>query len=77
MSFDKHSSFTDLKMRRKGRSDWLALNPNAHEGYVSWEKAATIRKMVNSNVAICPSSKPRPTRNAGELCGLGIGSAND
>jgi hypothetical protein len=24
--------------------------PNAHEGYVSWEKAETIRKMVSSNV---------------------------
>jgi len=32
------------------RSDWLALMPNAHEGYVSWEKAETIRKMVSSNV---------------------------
>jgi Recombinase zinc beta ribbon domain len=25
--------------------------PNAHEGYISWEKAETIRKMVSSNVA--------------------------
>jgi hypothetical protein len=24
--------------------------PNAHDGYVSWEKAETIRKMVSSNV---------------------------
>ncbi len=35
-----------VKIRRKARSDWLALMPNAHEGYVSWEKAETIRKMV-------------------------------
>jgi SAM domain (Sterile alpha motif) len=28
-------------------------------------------------IIACPSSKPRPTRNAGELCRLGIGSAND
>ncbi len=28
-----------VKIRRKPRADWLALMPNAHEGYVSWEKA--------------------------------------
>src|SRR5467141_1505233 len=39
-----------VKTRRKARSDWLALMPNAHEGYVSWERAETIRKMVSSNV---------------------------
>ena len=39
-----------VKSRRKARSDWLALMPNAHEGYVSWEKAEAIRKMVSSNV---------------------------
>jgi hypothetical protein len=39
-----------VKIHRKARSDWLALMPNAHEGYVSWEKAETIRKMVSSNV---------------------------
>ena len=38
------------KPRRKARADWLALMPNAHEGYISWEKAETIRKMVSSNV---------------------------
>jgi DNA invertase Pin-like site-specific DNA recombinase len=40
-----------VKIRRKARSDWLALMPNAHEGYVSWEKAEAVRKMVSSNVA--------------------------
>jgi DNA invertase Pin-like site-specific DNA recombinase len=38
------------KIRRKARSEWLALMPNTHEGYVSWDKAETIRKMVSSNV---------------------------
>jgi hypothetical protein len=38
-----------VKARRKARGDWLALMPNAHEGYVSWERAETIRKMVSSN----------------------------
>jgi len=40
-----------VKIRRKARSDWLALMPNAHEGYVSWEKAEAIRKMVSSNIS--------------------------
>jgi Recombinase/Recombinase zinc beta ribbon domain len=39
-----------VKIRRKPRADWLALMPNAHEGYVSWEKAEAIRTMVSSNV---------------------------
>src|SRR5437762_2491984 len=39
-----------VKIRRKARADWLALMPNAHEGYVSWERAEAIRQMVSSNV---------------------------
>lgn len=39
-----------VKICRRARSNWLALMPNSHEGYVSWEKAKTIRKMVTSNV---------------------------
>jgi DNA invertase Pin-like site-specific DNA recombinase len=40
-----------VKIRRKPRSDWLALMPNVHEGYLSWEKAEAIRKMVSSNIS--------------------------
>lgn len=39
-----------VKIRRKPRSEWLALMPNAHEGYVSWEKSEAIRMMVSNNV---------------------------
>ena len=35
-----------VKIRRKARSEWLALMPNAHEGYVSWERFEAIRTMV-------------------------------
>ena len=42
-----------VKSRRKARNEWLALMPNAHEGYVSWERFEAIRTMV--------SSKSRPT----------------
>jgi len=36
--------------RRKPRSEWLALMPGRHEGYVDWEKAEAIRRMVSDNV---------------------------
>jgi len=39
-----------VKIRRKARNEWLALMPNAHEGYVSWERFEAIRAMVSSNV---------------------------
>lgn len=38
--------------RRKARSEWLALIPDSHEGYVSWERAEAIRKMVSDNALI-------------------------
>lgn len=37
------------RVRRKARSEWLALIPDVHEGYVSWERAEAIRKMVSDN----------------------------
>jgi len=39
------------KIRRKARNEWLALKPNTHDGYVSWERFEAIRTMVSSNVA--------------------------
>jgi DNA invertase Pin-like site-specific DNA recombinase len=41
---------TSVKIRRKARSEWLALKPDAHEGYVSWERFEAIRTMVSGNV---------------------------
>ena len=41
-------------IRRKAREEWLALIPGAHEGYVSWERAEAIRKMVSDNVPTGP-----------------------
>jgi DNA invertase Pin-like site-specific DNA recombinase len=37
-------------IRRRTRAEWLALIPGRHEGYVSWERAEAIRKMVSDNV---------------------------
>ena len=39
-----------VSSRRKPRGEWLALMPGAHEGYVDWERAEAIRKMVSNNV---------------------------
>jgi DNA invertase Pin-like site-specific DNA recombinase len=38
------------KTRRKARAEWLALIPGVHEGYVDWERAEAIRRMVSDNV---------------------------
>jgi hypothetical protein len=58
-----------VKIRRKARSEWLALMPNAHEGYVSWDKAETIRKMVSSNV---PTSRHLGTPKHGDALLAGL-----
>ena len=58
-----------VKMRRKARSEWLALMPNAHEGYVSWDKAETIRKMVSSNV---PTSRHHGAPKHGDALLAGL-----
>jgi DNA invertase Pin-like site-specific DNA recombinase len=39
-----------VKKGRKPRGEWLALMPGAHEGYVDWERAEAIRRMVSDNV---------------------------
>jgi DNA invertase Pin-like site-specific DNA recombinase len=44
------SSAVRAGIRRKPREEWLTLIPGAHEGYVSWERAEAIRKMVSDNV---------------------------
>ena len=43
-----------VKSEQKPRSEWLVLKPGAHEGYVDWDRAEAIRKMVSDNV---PTSK--------------------
>jgi hypothetical protein len=35
---------------RKPRAQWLTLKPGAHEGYVAWERAEAIRRMMSDNV---------------------------
>lgn len=42
--------FRTSAVRRKDRDEWLALKPGEYDGYVSWERAEAIRKMVSDNV---------------------------
>src|SRR6266550_2773548 len=37
------------RSRRKPREQWLVLIPNAHEGYVSWERFEQIQQAIASN----------------------------
>ena len=57
------------RIRRKPRADWLALMPNAHDGYVSWEKAEAIRTMVSSNV---PTSRHHGAPKHGDALLAGL-----
>jgi DNA invertase Pin-like site-specific DNA recombinase len=56
-------------VRRKPREEWLTLQPGVHEGYVDWQRAEMIRKMVNENA---PSGHCRgaPKHGAALLAGL-------
>lgn len=49
-----------VKSVHKPRDEWRALKPGSHEGYVSWEHAEAIRKMVSDNVpASCHHGAPK------------------
>ncbi len=37
-------------IRRKPREQWLALLPNSHEGYISWEQYQQIQQAIAENV---------------------------
>ena len=39
------------RSRRKPREKWLALIPNAHEGYVSWEEFEQVQQMISDKFA--------------------------
>jgi hypothetical protein len=57
------------KRRRKARVTWLALMPNTHEGYVSWEKAEAIRGMVSDNI---PTSRHHGAPKHGDALLAGL-----
>jgi DNA invertase Pin-like site-specific DNA recombinase len=55
--------------RRKLREQWLALIPNAHEGYISWEEFEHIQEMVHQNM-LGDGHPGAAKRGAGLLAGL-------
>ena len=53
------------RARRKPRAEWLALQPGAHQGYVDWDRAEAIRKMVSENV---PTAGARGAPSTARRC---------
>lgn len=55
------------KLRRvsKPREQWLALIPNAHEGYVSWEQFEHIQRTITGN--LLGSAQPGAVRDGAAL----------
>lgn len=57
------------RVRRKPRAEWLTLKPGAHEGYVEWERAEAIRRMVSDNV---PASRHHGAPKHGDALLAGL-----
>lgn len=57
------------RSRHKPREQWLALIPNAHEVYISWEESESIRRSVREN-APGAEQPGAAKRGAGLLTGL-------
>jgi hypothetical protein len=57
------------RSRRKQRAEWLALRPGAHEGYVDWERAEAIRRMVSDNI---PTSRHHGASKHGDALLSGL-----
>jgi DNA invertase Pin-like site-specific DNA recombinase len=62
-------SATGTKSRRKPRGEWLALKPGAHEGYLDWERAEAIRRMVSENI---PTSRHHGAPKHGDALLAGL-----
>jgi DNA invertase Pin-like site-specific DNA recombinase len=60
---------TTRQMRRKPRDQWLALIPEAHEGYVGWEEFERIQRLVHAN-NMGGEQPGAPKQGAGLLSGL-------
>ena len=56
-------------LRRKGREQWLALIPNTHEGYVSWEEFEQVQLAIGGNNR-GPEQSGAAQNGTGLLCGL-------
>lgn len=57
------------RVHRKLRTEWLALKPGTHDGYVDWERAEAIRRMVSENV---PTSRHHGAAKHGDALLAGL-----
>jgi len=57
------------RSRRKPREEWLALKPGTHEGYLDWERAEAIRRMVSENI---PTSRHHGAPKHGDALLAGL-----
>jgi hypothetical protein len=57
------------RSRRKPREEWLALKPGTHEGYLDWERAEAIRRMVSENI---PTSRHHGAPKNGDALLAGL-----
>ena len=64
-----HCGSGRVHRRRKQRTEWLALKPGTHEGYVDWERAEAIRRMVSENV---PTSRHHGAAKHGDALLAGL-----
>ena len=55
--------------RKRPRTEWLALKPGAHQGYVDWERAEAIRRMISDNV---PTSRHHGAPKHGDALLAGL-----
>jgi len=56
--------------RRKPREQWLALIPNAHEGYVDWERFERIQRAIRANLPLASPHHGAARAGSAVLAGL-------
>jgi DNA invertase Pin-like site-specific DNA recombinase len=56
--------------RRKPREQWLALIPNAHEGYVDWERFERIQCAIHANLPLASRHHGAARAGSAILAGL-------
>src|SRR4029453_17932250 len=64
-----HCGSGRVHRRRKQRTEWLALKPGTHEGYVDWERGGGMRKMVSENI---PTSRHHGAAKHGDALLAGL-----
>jgi DNA invertase Pin-like site-specific DNA recombinase len=65
-----HDGISTQRTRRRPRDRWVALIPEAHEGYVSWESFERVQKMIASNNLSDYEPSGAARRGSGLLTGL-------